>query len=73
MRMPRMLWCLEQSKRRGRLEFLASPARRRGGRRGAAETGAAAAQPLARLASPTSAQAEFLRCLRALDYLYIGK
>lgn len=40
---------------------------------GAAETGAAAAQPLARLASPTSAQAEFLRCLRALDYLYIGK
>ena len=29
--------------------------------------------PLAKLASPTSAQAEFLRCLRALDYLYVGK
>lgn len=29
--------------------------------------------PLAKLASPTSAQAEFLRCLRALDYLYLGK
>ncbi|WFD03230.1 HECT-type E3 ubiquitin transferase [Malassezia obtusa] len=29
--------------------------------------------PLARLASPTSAQAQFLRCLRALDYLYMGK
>ncbi|KOS13421.1 e3 ubiquitin-protein ligase huwe1 [Malassezia pachydermatis] len=30
-------------------------------------------EPLAKLASPTSAQAEFLRCLRALDYLYIRK
>ena len=29
--------------------------------------------PLARLASPTSSQAELLRCLRALDYLYMGK
>ncbi|PKI83767.1 HECT-type E3 ubiquitin transferase [Malassezia vespertilionis] len=29
--------------------------------------------PLAKLASPTSAQARFLRCLRALDYLYMGK
>ncbi|WFD24365.1 HECT-type E3 ubiquitin transferase [Malassezia equina] len=29
--------------------------------------------PLAKLASPTSAQAEFLRCLRALDFLYVGK
>lgn len=29
--------------------------------------------PLAKLASPSSAQAEFLRCLRALDYLYVGK
>ncbi|WFD40296.1 HECT-type E3 ubiquitin transferase [Malassezia japonica] len=29
--------------------------------------------PLAKLASPTSAQAQFLRCLRALDYLYMGK
>ncbi|WFD00052.1 HECT-type E3 ubiquitin transferase [Malassezia yamatoensis] len=29
--------------------------------------------PLAKLASPTSAQAQLLRCLRALDYLYMGK
>ena len=39
----------------------------------AAEAGAVRAAPLAKLASPTSAQAQLLRCLRALDYLYMGK